>query len=109
MKAYASTPRVTTVGSVMLTSYPSLKTSLKTFTSTVHFNSSLLTSDLSKPSNVLDRLLSSNAPVYECAGGLMIENEMVKEFIVRVDGSEDSVLGLSRRAVLECFRELRGI
>lgn len=39
----------------------------------------------------------------------MIENEMVKEFIVRVDGSEDSVLGLSRRAVLECFRELRGI
>ena len=37
----------------------------------------------------------------------MIENPLVKEFIVGVDGTEDSVLGLSRRSVLECYRDLK--
>ncbi|GMI06243.1 hypothetical protein TrVE_jg13508 [Triparma verrucosa] len=112
MMAYANVSSVTTVGSVMLTEWPSMKTSLKTFTSTVRFDGEGLKKDMEKGKEeggktLLDRLLEADAPVYDCAGGLMIENPLVKEFIVGVDGTEDSVLGLSRRSVLECYRDLK--
>mmetsp|Transcript_14673 Transcript_14673/g.29193 ORF Transcript_14673/g.29193 Transcript_14673/m.29193 type:complete len:290 (+) Transcript_14673:23-892(+) len=110
MSAYASTPSVTTVGSVMLTHFPSLRSSLRTFEATVLFDGPKLTADLEgEGPNLLDRLVESGAPVMHCAGGLMVENPLVREFVVGVEGGEDAVLGLARTSVLECVEEIMGV
>ena len=110
MSAYASTPSVTTVGSVMLTHFPSLRSSLRTFEATVLFDGPKLTADLEgEGPNLLDRLVESGAPVMHCAGGLMVENPLVREFVVGVEGGEDAVLGLARTSVLECVEEMMGV
>ena len=67
MMAYANVPSVTTVGSVMLTEWPSMKTSLKTFTSTVRFDGEGLKKDMEKGKEeggktLLDRLIEADAP-----------------------------------------------
>jgi septum formation protein len=43
----------------------------------------------------------------QCAGGLMIEHPLVQEYIDRVDGSIDSVMGLSKELVLDLMCQLQ--
>jgi len=35
---------------------------------------------------------------YKCAGGLMVEDERIQPYLLKIDGSMDSVMGLGRRA-----------
>lgn len=35
---------------------------------------------------------------YRCAGGLMVEDERIQPYLLKIDGSMDSVMGLGRRA-----------
>ena len=44
----------------------------------------------------MDGLLKEDAPVLSCTGGLMIEHTLVKEHVDRIDGTNNSVMGLSK-------------
>jgi septum formation protein len=57
--------------------------------------------------DLIDRLLEDNAPVLDCAGGLMIEHPLVQQHLERIDGTEDSVMGLSKALVERLLQELR--
>ena len=107
MTAYSDVPEVTTVGSVMLTHFPSMESVVRVFEATVKFDGAKLGSAMDAKPSLLERLVESGAPVMKCAGGLMIENPLVKEFITHCEGGEDAVLGLSRGSVVECLREMR--
>ena len=43
--------------------------------------------------------------VLQCAGGLMVEHPLVEPFIARIDGSMDSVMGLSKALVLKLLEK----
>jgi septum formation protein len=89
-----------TVGSCVLTHIPSGIQVAGTDTATIHFKPTVATS------NLVDRLIEDGAPVLSCAGGLMVEHPFVKEHIDRIDGTEDSVMGLSKDLVLRLLEEL---
>lgn len=57
---------------------------------TVHFSAI--------PDDIIARLVAEGEVLY-CAGGLMIEHPLVQPYIDRVDGSIDSVMGLSKALV----------
>jgi septum formation protein len=99
VRRYASNPP-STVGSCVLTHLPSGTQVSGIDTATVHFDPRL-------PDDLVDRLLAADAPILSCAGGLMVEHPFVKEHIVRIDGTEDSVMGLSKDLVLRLLDELR--
>lgn len=44
--------------------------------------------------------LIAEGEVFWCAGGLMVEHELVAPHVVRMDGSLDSVMGLDKRLLL---------
>lgn len=89
-----------TVGSCVLYHHPSGKTVSGVDTATVHFRSTL-TADL------VDRLVELDEPILSCAGGLMVEHPLTKEHIERIDGTEDSVMGLSKDLVLRLLDEMK--
>ena len=74
-------------------------------TATVHFRPSLAYT-VTEGQDLIDRLLAQDAPILSCAGGLMVEHPLVKEHIDRIDGTEDSVLGLSKDLVLKLLKQL---
>jgi septum formation protein len=89
-----------TVGSCVLYHYPSGIQVSGVDTATVHFRATL-------PSETLvDTLVEQNEPVLSCAGGLMVEHPLVQEHIDRIDGTQDSVMGLSKDLVLQLLDEL---
>ena len=90
-----------TVGSVVLMHLPSKTKVSGVDTATIYFKN-----DMSD--TLVDRLLADGAPILSCAGGLMVEHELVKEHIERIDGTEDSVMGLSKDLVLKLLEELSG-
>ena len=111
MDGYRDVPKVTTVGSVRCTHVETGLATVETFTATVTFDPVLLRRDeeerlAGKGKGILEELVESNAPVLKCAGGLMIENPIVKKFIVDTVGGEDAVLGLSRRSTVKALKEL---
>ena len=68
-------------------------------TATIHFKADT-------PASLIDTLVADDAPVLSCAGGLMVEHPAVKEYITGIDGTEDSVMGLSKDLVLRLLDEL---
>jgi len=56
---------------------------------------------------LVDALLAEDAPVLSCAGGLMIEHPLTLKCVDHIDGSEDSVMGLSKDTVLDLLQLLR--
>ena len=36
---------------------------------------------------------------YKCAGGLMVEDERIQPYILKIEGGMDSVMGLGRRTM----------
>jgi len=99
---YASSPP-STVGSVVLTHLPSNISVSGVDTSTIYFKANLG----EEYGQLVDRLLEDGAPILSCAGGLMIEHPFVVEFIERIDGTQDGVMGLSKDLVLRLLKELK--
>ena len=95
---YAHSPP-STVGSCVLTHLPSGIQVSGVDTATIYFKSTV-------PTDLIDNLLKDDAPVLSCAGGLMIEHPLVREHVDRIDGTEDSVMGLSKDLVLKLLEEL---
>eukprot|EP00980_Cylindrotheca_fusiformis_P017916 scaffold5688_cov104-Cylindrotheca_fusiformis.AAC.2 len=95
---YAKSPP-STVGSCVLTHLPSGIQVSGVDTATIHFKPTV-------PTDLIDNLLQDDAPVLSCAGGLMIEHPLVREHVERIDGTEDSVMGLSKDLVLKLLQEL---
>lgn len=102
---YGSNPCIT-VGCVMLTHYPSRISVIGLHCATVIFSAERLT-PAAAAQLVDDLLLIDKAPILSCAGGLMIEHSRVRHFVDRIDGTEDSVMGLSKDTVRHLLDELR--
>lgn len=93
-----------TVGSCILHHVPSNIRVSGVDTATIYFNPSTLTATAA---NILvDTLLEQGEPVLSCAGGLMIEHPLVQEHVDRIDGTQDSVMGLSKPLVEQLLKEL---
>jgi septum formation protein len=100
VERYADSPPAT-VGAVVLTHLPSMVQVSGVDTATIHFKETV------KGCNLIERLLEDDAPVLDCAGGLMVEHPLVKEHISKIDGTEDSVMGLSKDLVLSLLQSLK--
>ncbi|KAL3826354.1 hypothetical protein ACHAXA_003678 [Cyclostephanos tholiformis] len=98
---YADGTPVTTHGACVIAHHPSGHRVHGIDTASVYFDASLAGCDL------VDRLLGAGEPILGCAGGLMIEHPYVREHVVRIDGTEDSVMGLSKDLVERLLLELR--
>jgi septum formation protein len=81
-----------TVGSVMVTNLRNGKTFMAVDTAKIHFSKI--------PGTVVEELISEGA-IFRCAGGLMIEHPLVEPLITSIQGTKDSVMGLSKKLVLE--------
>jgi len=99
VEGYASEP-CRTVGSCVLTHLPSGIQVSGVDTATIHFQPTIT-------GELVERLLQDDAPILSCAGGLMIEHPLVREHIERIDGTEDSVMGLSKCLVKRLLDELK--
>jgi len=99
VQGYASEP-CSTVGSCVLTHLPTGIQVSGVDTATIHFKSTI-------NGELVDRMLEQDAPILSCAGGLMIEHPLVREHIGRIDGTEDSVMGLSKDLVERLLGELK--
>ena len=97
---YGSVPPKT-VGACVLTHIPTGIQVSGVDTAQINFAPTVATSDL------IDQLLQEDAPVLSCAGGLMVEHPLVKQHIERIDGTEDSVMGLSKDLVLRLLQEIQ--
>lgn len=87
----------------MLTHLPSMKQVHGVDTSTIYFKK-----QIGKDcQTLLEKLLDDDAPVLSCAGGLMIEHPFVQEYIERIDGSVDGVMGLSKGMVLKLLQSMK--
>lgn len=106
VKMYAAHPP-STVGSVVLTHYPSGVTVEGTDKASIYFRESVGCIDEESSLDLVDLLLQDAAPILSCAGGLMIEHPLVRKHVERIDGTEDSVMGLSKRLVERLLGELR--
>lgn len=106
VRMYASHPP-STVGSVLLTHYPTGTTVEGTDKATIYFKESVGETDIKTNLDLVDRMLEEKAPLLACAGGLMIEHPLVREHVERIDGTEDSVMGLSKALVQKLLGELR--
>lgn len=57
------------------------------------------------PDSVVTKLCEEGT-VLQCAGGLMVEHKLVQPYITNMDGTIDSVMGLSKALVLELLAQL---
>lgn len=95
-----------TVGSCVITHYPSGIQVCGVDSSTIYFKSSIADPN-EDGKDVVDQLITENAPILDCAGGLMIEHPLVQKHLERIDGTEDSVMGLSKELVRKLLQEIR--
>jgi septum formation protein len=93
-----------TVGNVVLTHWPSRISVSGLHVATIHFSPTLTEAAASR---LVDDLLKDNAPVLSCAGGLMVEHPLTRQYIDRMEGSEDSVMGLDKQTVANLLDQLR--
>ena len=97
---YAQSPPCT-VGACVITHYPTMMRVSGVDTAEIKFQSTVA------DSNLIDRLVDDGAPVLKCAGGLMVEHPYVREHIECIDGTEDSVMGLSKDLVIRLLHEIK--
>lgn len=99
---YATSPP-RTVGACVLTHLPTRIRASGVDTAEIRFRP-----DVADPTNdLVGALLKDGAPVLDCAGGLMVEHPLVKDYIEEIVGTEDSVMGLSKALVLRLLDELQ--
>lgn len=94
-----------TVGSCVIHHVPSGIQVSGVDSSTIYFQSTI--ADKVDGKDLVDRLLETDAPILDCAGGLMIEHPLVQEHLERIDGTEDSVMGLSKNLVNRLLQEMK--
>jgi len=99
VQGYGKSP-CSTVGSCVLTHLPTGISVKGVDTATIHFKPTI-------NGDLVDKMLAENAPILSCAGGLMIEHPLVREHIDRIEGTEDSVMGLSKDLVERLLDELK--
>jgi septum formation protein len=87
----------TTVGIIILTDVDSKRRVQGVDRSTIHFGQ--------LPSSVVDTLLSEG-DVLSCAGGLMVEHHLIQPYITSIEGTEDSLMGLSTELLQTLFNQL---
>ena len=75
-----------TVGSIVLTNLNNGKQVSGVDTATIHFDAI--------PQHVIDEIIEEGE-VINCAGGLMVEHPLLQPYIKQVDGTYDSLMGLS--------------
>ncbi|CAM9651566.1 unnamed protein product [Phaeothamnion confervicola] len=98
IRAYAVTPP-RTVGSVVLTDLVSGCRVSGSDAATIHF--------APIPEPVVEQLIASAGDILLCcAGGLMAEHPLVTPYLEQIDGTMDSVLGLSKPLVRRLMAEL---
>lgn len=51
--------------------------------------------------------LCSESIVLQCAGGLMVEHVLVQPYITKIDGTIDSVMGLSKSLVDKLLEQIQ--
>jgi len=103
VRGYAHSPP-STVGSVVLYHHPSGIRVEGVDTATIYFNPETLGGEGS--GILVDQLIKEGEPIMSCAGGLMIEHPLTQNHVDRIDGTEDSVMGLSKDLVLRLMQEL---
>jgi septum formation protein len=87
---YAASPP-STVGSVRVTNLSTGASCQDVDVATVHFSPI--------PAATVDELLREGDCMY-CAGGLMVEHPLVVPHITRMEGTQDSIMGLSKLLVM---------
>ena len=87
---YAHAP-ASTVGAIAVTQLSSGKVELDVDTATVFFNPI--------PKETTDALIEEGE-IFYCAGGLMVEHDLVQPHIVKMEGTMDSIMGLPKSLVL---------
>ena len=103
-RGYATSP-ASTVGSCVIRHIPTGIQASGVDSATIYFRPSI--ASIIDGKDLVDRLLEDNAPILDCAGGLMSEHELVREHIEKIDGTKDSVMGLSKELVTKLLNELR--
>lgn len=53
--------------------------------------------------------LCEEGMVFNCAGGLMVEHPLVHPYVVRINGTLDSVMGLSKSLVNRLLQQLAAV
>jgi septum formation protein len=94
--AYARSP-CRTVGSAVITDLVSGRRVSGVDTATIHFTEI--------PEHIVDELCKVEDILW-CAGGLMIEHPLVQPYIASIDGTIDSVMGLSKPLVERLLQQL---
>lgn len=85
IKKYGSFP-CSTVGSIVLTDLQTMKQVYGIDTTTIHLDHI--------PDNVIDSLIEEGE-IMHSAGGLMIEHPLIQPYILKTEGTVDSIMGLS--------------
>jgi septum formation protein len=99
---YGQSP-CSTVGAIVVSHWPSRIRVSNIHTATIYFDPRL-TSDAGK---VVEDLVAEGAPILACAGGLMIEHPTTKSYVTRIEGTEDSIMGLCKETVGNLLDEMR--
>jgi septum formation protein len=93
-----------TVGNVVLTHWPSRISVSGLHVATIHFSDTLTETAASR---LVDDLLHEDAPILSCAGGLMVEHPLTRQYIDHIEGTEDSIMGLDKQTVANLLDQLR--
>jgi len=88
-----------TVGALVLAHWPSRTTVAGVDMATIHF------APFDAKSLVQQLVVEQDAPILSCAGGLMVEHELVQP-LVTLEGTQDSVMGLSVDLLERLLHEL---
>ena len=89
-----------TVGSIVLTNMQTGQQVYDIDQSTIHFG------DI--PNDIIDKIISEGN-VLNCAGGLMIEHPLLQPYINKIEGTQDSLMGLSCQLLQSLFDKLDNI
>lgn len=99
IRGYGRAP-ASTVGSVLCTDLATGTTAGDVDVSTIHFTPI--------PEATMEALIAEGDVLY-CAGGLMVEHPAVVPHVVRIDGTQDGVMGLAKALVLRLMLEAAGL
>lgn len=58
------------------------------------------------PEIAVENLLNEGK-IFHCAGGIMVENPLLRPYITRIEGSEDTVKGLASSLLQSFLDQLR--
>eukprot|EP00882_Tetradesmus_deserticola_P005756 GHRQ01006061.1.p1 GENE.GHRQ01006061.1~~GHRQ01006061.1.p1 ORF type:complete len:232 (+),score=77.71 GHRQ01006061.1:691-1386(+) len=97
--SYSKSP-AQTIGSVICTNVATGRRHDTVEVCTIHM------SDM--PDDVIDKLIEEGNVMW-CAGGLMVEHPLVLPHIIHIDGTQESVMGLGKEAVMNVLVAAAGL